>query len=115
VALGTGIAGVAALGVGVGFSVAENSAWNQGQQLRAGRTSGDCNVASAPGCSAIQQNANSQRSDAIAAFVGYGAGVALLGTAAALWFTRPREGDRQAVVLPIVGPGVVGAHVITSF
>jgi hypothetical protein len=111
------VAGAVFIGVGAGFASGSNSAANDAQSVRNGMSANACINGSAPGCSQFFGDVHSQNVDKTISIVLYSAGAASFVGAALAWFLVPKEiGSGTTVVgSPLVGPGLLGARLVTSF
>jgi tetratricopeptide (TPR) repeat protein len=109
VAVVTGSAGAAALGVSLFFAVRARSRWNEAQDIGC-RPNGVCENEESYQL-LLDANADANRA-AIAA----GVGVLAVGTGVVLYLTSPRgRRERASQVMPLVGPSAVGIALGASF
>jgi hypothetical protein len=98
--LGAGLAGV---GLGMGFGLASQGDANQAATLRASLASSGCGASTAlPTCGALASAVGDQRRDGTISVVGYAAGGALIGAAAIAWIAWPHAPSAKTglTVLP---------------
>ena len=101
-----GVAGLAAIGVGVGFGLASQSAKNDEDALR---RPGICVDTTSADCQALQDKRSDVSTKGTIATIGYVGGGVLLATAAvvyAVWPKTARTGSR-VMVSPVAGGGMM--------
>lgn len=106
VPLAIGAAGVAALGVGLGFAIASQSAKDEEDALR---VQGVCASTSSPECQALEEKRSEVTAKGTVATIGYIGGGVLVAAAAVtyfVWPSPPKSGSR-VMVSPTASGGMI--------
>lgn len=106
------VAGLAGIGVGVGFSLASHSAKTDAENLGKPFV---CVDRSTPACTSYVDAHDRVHSDATIAWVGYIAGGVLLAGAVGTYLFWPKQKKTAMRVVPIVGPGTAAAMATYAF